>query len=230
MIPHLTVVIPAYNEREGIQESIEGIRDALEKLSLEHEIIVVDDGSTDGTGEVLASTSGIRLLRNGVNRGYGAALKKGVECASYDYVFVADADASYPPSCVRALIETIDACDMTVGARRLSTMDVPLSWKISKLCVQALLFLLLRRWIPDINSGARVFRKKLAVELAPILSDGFSYSSGMTIAMLRARRRVQFIPIEYGRRKGQSKVRPIAYTSTFVRSVARALAYRPPSS
>ncbi|MGH7896416.1 MAG: glycosyltransferase family 2 protein [Candidatus Binatia bacterium] len=229
MISQLTVVIPAYNEREGIEESIAGIQNALEALALEYELIVVDDGSTDGTEAILSSTNGIRLLPSGTNRGYGAAIKRGIDCATYDHVLITDADASYPPACVAALVERIDGYDMIIGSRHLSSIEIPLSWKLAKLLVQSLLFLFVRRWIPDVNSGARIFRRTLAVELAPILSDGFSYTSGMTVAALRSGSRVRFTPIEYLRRKGRSKVRPVSYSWTFVRSVTRALAYHPPA-
>jgi glycosyltransferase involved in cell wall biosynthesis len=229
MIPRLTAVVPAYNEQQGIRESLEGIRQVLESLPLEHEIIVVDDGSTDETRDILSTTAGIRLIRNGVNLGYGAAIKKGIESASYDYVLIIDADASYPPTCILPLIIGAGDCDMNVGARLLSTMEIPFAWKLAKIVVQALLFLFLGERIPDLNSGARVFKKDLATTLTPVLSDGFSYTSGLTIAACKAGKRIRFTPIEYRRRRGQSKVRSIPYALSFSRSVIRALAYHPPA-
>jgi len=226
MIEALTVVIPAYNESEGLRGSIEGMRDALRQLPVRYEIIVVDDGSTDDTGAILAATEGIRALRHPTNLGYGAAIKQGIRHAAYDYILITDADDSYPPSCAGALIATMNDHDMTIGARRLSQIANPVLWNLSKVGIQALLRLLLGAPIPDLNSGVRVFTRELAEELAPILADGFSFTTGLTIAALKAGKRVGFTPVEYRRRRGASKVRPVSFTRSFVRSLVRALRYR----
>ncbi len=227
MIDELTVVIPAYNEAAGIRGTIDGLRQVLCRLPLRFEIIVVDDGSTDATGGILAAMSGILSLRNPRNLGYGAALKRGIGQASYDYILITDADESYPPSCARELILGMDDRDMNVGARRLSAIHNPRLWNLSKVGIQAVLLLLLRVRIPDLNSGVRIFRRELAEELAPILSDGFSFTTGLTIAALKAGKRVGFTPVEYRRRKGESKVRPVSFTMSFLRSLVRALRWRP---
>jgi glycosyltransferase involved in cell wall biosynthesis len=222
-MPAISVIVPTYNCGRYLAESLDSVFAQSER---DLEVIVVDDGSTDDTGAILAATEGIRTLRNPTNQGYGAALKRGIRHASYDYILITDADESYPPSCARALIASMNDHDMNIGARRLTQISNPLLWNLSKVGIQAVLRLLLGARIPDLNSGVRVFKRELAEELAPVLSDGFSYTSGLTIAALKAGKRVGFTPVEYRSRRGESKVRPVSFTRSFVRSLVRALRYR----
>ncbi len=227
MISELTVVIPAYNEAEGIGGTIDGLRQVLNDLPLRFEIIVIDDGSTDATASIIAALGDIRPLRNVTNQGYGAALKRGIAQAAYDYILITDADESYPPSAARELILRMDDHDMNVGARSLAEIHNPRLWNLSKVGIQAALRLVLRARIPDINSGVRLFKRELAEELAPALADGFSFTTGLTIGALKAGKRVAFTPVEYRRRTGESKVRPLSFTVSFLRSMTRALRWRP---
>jgi glycosyltransferase involved in cell wall biosynthesis len=136
---------------------------------------------------------------------YGAAIKRGISHASYDYILITDADESYPPSCARELILRMGDHDMNIGARRLSQIANPLLWNISKVGIQAMLLLLLGTRIPDLNSGVRIFKRALAEELAPVLSDRFSYTSGLIIAALKWASQVGFTAVEYRTERGNRR-------------------------
>ena len=110
--PDVTIIIPAYNEEEGIADVIT----ELKELSRNYEILVVDDGSTDNTYK-LASETGVKVIRHPYNKGYGAALKKGIRNAEEDVVLFMDADGQHQPSDIQKIIQYIGKYDMVVGAR-----------------------------------------------------------------------------------------------------------------
>src|SRR5579864_7291221 len=114
--PGVTVVIPAYNEERGITAGVHAVQQALSSACWEHEVIVVDDGSTDATAR-LAEESGAQIMRLETNQGYGAALKAGIDRAKHEWVAIIDADGTYPASDLPRMLEHVPANDMVVGAR-----------------------------------------------------------------------------------------------------------------
>ena len=225
MISELSAVVPVYNEEEGIETSLRSLREALAASRLRHEIVVVDDGSTDRTPEILARLDGLRVVAHPANRGYGASVKRGIREAACTWILITDGDDSYPAANLDRLLPALDSADMVVGARALDAIPNPALWNVAKRLTQAALSRFLGSRIPDLNSGMRIFRRRLASELEPILSNRFSYTSGLTVGALRAGCAVEFVPIEYRDRRGRSKVRPSSFTPAFVRSVVRALLY-----
>lgn len=219
MIAELSIVVPAYNEEEGISATLEDLLVAPALTGIAYEVIVVNDGSTDKTRRILQGFSGIRVVENSTNLGYGAAIKRGVRTAKFENVLTMDSDRSYPASNIAILLSQAGDNDLLIGARKISAIDNPASWNRAKVLCQSLLQKLLKANIPDLNSGMRFFKRQLALDLEDTLSDGFSYSTGFTIAALRRGSAVAFTPIEYLPRLGQSKVRPLNYTLTFARSV-----------
>ncbi len=113
----LSVVIPAYNEATGITEVVAGVHRALEAAGIEHEIIVVDDGSEDATGE-RAARENCRVLRNPGNKGYGYSILRGIEAARGERIAILDADGTYPPAALPELVKCSEDYDMVVGRRR----------------------------------------------------------------------------------------------------------------
>jgi glycosyltransferase involved in cell wall biosynthesis len=219
----VTVVVPVLDEAEGIRATLESLTETLASLEVEHEIVVVDDGSTDESLPVLSSFPGIVLIENGRNLGYGASVKRGIRRARFEWVLMTDGDASYPADNIPLLLAAIEGADMVIGSRAFETIHNPKSWNLAKRVVQRGLERSLGTSIPDLNSGMRLIRRELALTLEPHLSDRFSYSSGMTIGALRLGRTVRFIPITYVKRRGTSKVRPVSFGRAFVRSVTRAM-------
>ena len=222
MTTKLTIVVPVFDEEEGIRATLDALTSVLDSLDIEYEILVVDDGSTDATGSIVAELPGIRIIENERRLGYGAAVKRGIRHASHDLVLMTDGDASYPAKNIPVLLEQADSADMVVGARDLDSIHNPGSWNLAKRAFQSLLGRSFGQAIPDLNSGMRVVRRQLALELEPHLSDAFSYSTGLTVGALRTDKKVRFVPITYTKRRGRSKVRPLSFSAAFLRSIWQA--------
>jgi glycosyltransferase involved in cell wall biosynthesis len=204
----ISVVIPALDERDSITATVQRVHSVLLQAKLEpHEVIVVDDGSSDGTGD-LARNAGARVVRHPHNVGYGRSLKDGITAAQYDTVVITDADGSYPIERVPMLVEAYrSGFDMVVGTRtgahyRESMLKSPLRAILKKIVEFTA-----NRTIPDINSGLRVFSRSTAMEYFPHLSDAFSFTTSLTLAYMMNSKFVTYQDIEYHERVGRSKVR-----------------------
>ena len=172
----ISFVIPAFNERDAVEDTIARARRTLEQSNLDpFEIIVVDDGSSDGTGQCAEST-GVKVIRHPHNVGYGRSLKDGILAAKYDIIVISDADGSYPIETVPELIKMYQGgFDMVVGERtgeayRESALKSPL-----RLILKTIAQFTAGREIPDVNSGLRVFSKTTALPYFEHLSNRFSF-------------------------------------------------------
>jgi glycosyltransferase involved in cell wall biosynthesis len=219
----VSIIVPAYNEEEGISTTLADIGLAMSRQSLEYEIIVVDDGSTDGTVDVAQRQEGVRLIQHHTNRGYGAALKTGIRQATHDWIAIIDADGTYPPAALPQLLDEMQHFDMVVGARDLG--EVPRARRPAKWILARLAEYLAETQIPDLNSGMRIFRKDIALSYFNILPSAFSFTITITIAFLSDHYLVKFLPIPYRRREGRSKIRPLRDTLNFVQLLLRTTMY-----
>jgi glycosyltransferase involved in cell wall biosynthesis len=179
----VSVVIPAYNEEEGLAADVAVVRRVMDESGLDCELIVVDDGSRDGTSEIAEQLEGIRLFRHPRNRGYGAALKTGIRHAEGEIIVITDADGTYPPRCIPDLVADMQHADMAVGARTGEVVKVPLLRKPAKWFLTRLASYLAETDIPDLNSGLRAFRRSDAVRFWSVLPMGFSFTTTITLAM-----------------------------------------------
>ena len=204
----LSIVIPAYNEEHGLADVVAQIRAAMTEAEVEFEIIIVDDGSTDDTVRV-AHTTGATVVEHETNRGYGASLKTGVRTAQHDYIVIIDADGTYPVSQLQQLAAAIEHADMVVGARTKGAVQIPLIRRPAKWVLNRLADYMTGTKIPDLNSGMRVIRRSLILSYIDILPDRFSFTTTITLSALCDGYRVTYIPIEYHRRIGNSKIKPI---------------------
>jgi glycosyltransferase involved in cell wall biosynthesis len=221
-----SVVIPAFNEEAGILDALTALKSAL--ASENCEIVVVDDGSTDRTGELLRSVAGIRTISHTNNRGYGAALKTGIRHARQPLIVITDADGTYPNERIPELVRLADSADMVVGAR--TSANVEYSWlrRIPKWFLKHFAEWLAHRKIPDINSGLRVFRSDTVDRFIRILPDTFSFTTTITLAMLTNGYTVHYEPVDYHKRVGKSKIRPIRDTLGIAQLILRTGMYFAP--
>ena len=224
----VTIVVPAFNEEDGIEGVVSRL-DAL-KLAVPVEILVVDDGSTDGTAKVLERLKTrfpkLRVEKHIVNRGYGAALKTGFARASHEVVVITDGDGTYPENKIEELLARIDdGADMAVGSRTGADVNIPLVRRPAKAFLRRLASFLAGTPIPDLNSGLRAIRRELVMMYRPILPSGFSFTTTITLASLTNDHRVDYVPIDYAKRSGASKIRPIRDTIGFTALILRTVMY-----
>lgn len=203
-----TVVIPAYNEVAIIAETVRQVKAMAEKNDLSGvEIIVVDDGSSDGTSEA-AVNSGARTIVHPHNIGYGRSLKDGIRAASNDTIVISDADGTYPIEMMPKLVDEYrKGFNMVVGARQGENYDESFRKKTLRLVLKKLVEFTAGRKIPDINSGLRVFSRKEVMPFFSKLCDTFSFTTSLTLAYMMNGMFVSYLPIEYHKREGKTKVR-----------------------
>ncbi len=224
----MTIVVPAYNEQDGI----EGVVDRLCALELgvPLTVLVVNDGSTDGTSakldELTTRYSKLSVIKHPRNRGYGAALKTGFARAQTAVVVITDADGTYPEDRIVDLLECIDkGADMAIGARIGADVHIPLIRRPAKAALRHLASFLAGSTIPDLNSGLRAFRREFVMEYKPILPDGFSFTTTITLAAMTNGHPVDYLKINYAHRSGSSKIKPIRDTLNFIALIIRTVLY-----
>ncbi|MCX6350091.1 MAG: glycosyltransferase family 2 protein [Candidatus Aureabacteria bacterium] len=220
----VSVIIPAYNEEAGIGRVVDQVLSILKGTGWKHEVIVVNDGSTDRTGAVL-KTQPVEIIEHDVNRGYGASLKNGISRAAFDYILIMDADGTYPEGAIPALLQEAEKYDMVVGARTGTTVAIPPHRRFPKWCLKKLADYLTGMKIPDLNSGLRVFTKASALKFLNLLPSGFSFTTTITVALLSNNYRVHYVPIDYHKRKGKSKFRPFQDTFNLFGLIVRTSLY-----
>lgn len=202
----VSIVIPAFNEGPHIAAQIHAVRAEMERTDWAFEILVVDDGSEDGTGEVAAAEA-VRVLRHRRNRGYGASLKSGIEVAAHDWILIIDADGTYPTEAIPALLAQAGSHEMVVGARLGAQVRVPLVRRPAKWFLGRLASYLAEQELPDINSGLRLIDRRLVDAYRSLLPDGFSFTTTITLAAAVNGHEVGYVPIDYHARLGNSKIR-----------------------
>jgi glycosyltransferase involved in cell wall biosynthesis len=196
----LSVVVPVYNERATIRDSIERLRKT--ELPLPVEVIVVDDGSTDNTSDTLAelvADGTVRLVRHPRNRGKGAAIRTGLAAASGDLLTIMDADLEYDPADYGVLLEPILAGEARVsyGTRSFGAHTAFSFWYVIGNKVLALwASFLFDTWLSDIETCFKLAETGLWRSLA-LTSDGFGIEAEVTAKFLKAGHRIHEVPIRY---------------------------------
>jgi glycosyltransferase involved in cell wall biosynthesis len=196
----LSVVIPVYNEASTISELINKVK--LVSLTLEKEIIVVDDGSTDKTPEILRNTQDIKVFRNEPNQGKGAAIRKGFKEATGDVILIQDADLEYDPNDYNKLLRPIleDRADVVYGSRFRGELGrVLYFWhSLGNSFVTFISNVFTNLNLTDVYTCYKVFRKKVIQEILPHLkSNGFAIEAEMTARVAHGKFRIYEVPINY---------------------------------
>lgn len=223
----LSIIVPVYNEEKNIKKTIYKIDTILKKSDLKnYEIIIVDDGSTDHTNQTLKQSNiNFNLIEHERNMGYGASIKSGIIKSKYNVIAITDADCTYPVEKIPEMYKQIKDYDMVVGSRTGKSVKIPFIRKPAKWFIGKLANYLAGFKIPDINSGLRIFKKEHVLRFFKILPNGFSFTTTITLAMLTNDMQIKYIPINYMKRKGKSKIRPIRDTLNFIQLIIRTVMY-----
>jgi polyisoprenyl-phosphate glycosyltransferase len=224
--PEVTVVLPCYNERDHVELEIKRIRAALEAAGMSYELLCVDDGSTDGTREVLQGIDDIRAILLPRNQGSGTARRIGTQQARGRVVVWTDADMTYPNELIPELVAQVDdTYDQVVGARRTEAGTYKLARVPAKWAIRKLASFLTSTDIPDLNSGLRAFRRDVAQPYLRLLPAGFSCVTTITLAFLSNGHQVKYVPIDYFKRAGRSKFHPLRDAYNYFLQVLRMVMY-----
>lgn len=198
----ISIVIPAQNEEGAIGEVVR----AAAEVPLEKEIIVVDDGSRDGTARI-AEEAGARVIRHPHAAGNGAAIKTGIRNVRGDVIVFMDGDGQHDPSRIPDLVKGLDEYDMVVGARGGDSVVTPFR-RLANGIFNLLASYLTGRRIDDLTSGFRATTRDRLIPFVSLLPNTFSYTTTLTLSYIRAGYFVKYLPIRTRKRTGKSKVRP----------------------
>src|SRR3990172_4026787 len=219
----VSIIIPAYNEEKSIKEVILKIQQRLSSSEIESEIIVIDDCSIDNTLKTVEELKDVKVIQHSKNMGYGTALKTGIKNSKFETLIIIDADGTYPDNAIPSLIDEANTYDMVVGARtgenvNISSLRKPAKWFLNKLANY-----LVQEKIPDLNSGLRLLKKEIVKKYFEILPSGFSFTTTITLAMHSDGYNIKYIPINYFKRTGKSKIKPLRDTLNFIQLIIRTI-------
>lgn len=223
--PDLTIIIPVYNEEKSIGGDIDTIIKTMDKTNYKYEIIVVDDGSTDKTSQIVKAKKRVELVQHSYNKGVGAARKTGILKAKGEIIVMTDGDGTYPNQDIPKLLSYMNDYDMVVGARTGKNVQWPLLRRPARWFIRKLASYLMVTRIPDLNSGLRIFKKDLSRKFFNILPENHSWVSTITLAFLANGYSIKYVPIDYYKREGKSTIHPIKDTYNFISLVIRTVMY-----
>lgn len=221
----ISVVIPAYNESKSIAAVIASVSDFMKKEKIEHEIIVVDDCSSDDTAAP-ARGAGAVVVSHPINRGYGASLTTGIKKAKYGQILIMDADGTYPVPEIKKLLPYMDDFDMVVGARQGKHYHGSPMKRLSREVFHVLISYVTGDHVPDANSGLRIFKKDVVMKFEDDFCSGFSFTTTITLVLLCNKYLLKYVPIDYHPRIGsKSKVRYFRDTARTFQILLQTVSY-----
>lgn len=218
-VARLSVVIPARNENLNLPALLDELDPVLQAAALAfHEVIVVDDGSSDDTG-ALAAARGARVVRHAEGLGNGAAIKRGIREATGDWILMLDGDGQHPPGELPAMLAMAEHYDMVVASR--GGRGGAVHRNLANTIYNKFASYVAGKTIPDLTSGFRLLRADVAKDLVWLLPNTFSYPTTITMSMLRGGWAVGFHPFQVRQRRGKSHIRLLADGSRFFLIILR---------
>jgi len=202
---NFSIIMPVYNEEKAVKSVLEELKAYLNEKKYQTEIIVVNDGSTDQTNKILKSIDNIKLINHPYNKGYGASIKTGVNCAQYNWILLYDGDGQHRPEYIEKLVKYKKDFDMIVGDR--IGYKGPIMRQPGKKLLHLVANYLVRQKISDLNSGFRLIKKDLFLKSSHILPSGFSLTTTITLVFFKEELNVKYTPIRINKRKGKSTIR-----------------------
>jgi glycosyltransferase involved in cell wall biosynthesis len=200
----VSVIIPAYNEADSIGNLIQSIKDRHP----DYEIIVINDGSTDGTAET-AEKSGATIVNHPYNMGNGAAVKSGIRHARGETLVFMDGDGQHDPDEIERLLKYLPEYDMVVGARKTGG-QASLGRMTGNMIFNLLASYVAKFKVDDLTSGFRAVKAEIAQNLLYLLPNTYSYPTTLTLSVLRSGRTLKYVPIKVERRNtGKSNIKPL---------------------
>ena len=230
--PYVTIVLPCFNEQGHVAMEVERICAAMDTSGYPYELLAFDDASTDGTlarlQEVAPQYPMMRIVHFDRNGGSGTVRRIGTQQARGEIVVWTDADMTYPNERIPELVQTLEKdqlLDQVVGARTSEQGTHKMFRVLAKWFIRKLAEMLTNSSIPDLNSGLRAFRRRVALPYLRLLPPGFSCVTTITLAFLCNQHDVRYVPIEYAKRSGTSKFKFFKDAYRYILQVLRMVMY-----
>jgi len=201
----ISIILPAFQEEQGIAPLLDRIGAVMEPLGRPWEVLVIDDGSTDETA-ARARERGARVISHPYNIGNGAAVKTGIRQARGRVIVMMDADGQHDPADIPRLLEHVGTHDMVVGARTKES-QTSLHRDLANKVYNGLASYVCNRRIEDLTSGFRAIRADAARAFLYLLPNTYSYPTTLTLSIVRSGRSLKYVPIRTSRRLGRSKIK-----------------------
>ncbi len=230
--PYVSIILPCFNEQDHVTAEVARICETMDASGYDYELIAYDDASTDETlarlREAAPGFPRLQVVHFHRNGGSGTVRRIGTQQARGEIVVWTDADMTYPNERIPELVQILEKdamLDQVVGARTSEAgthkfLRVPAKWFIRKLAER-----LTNSQIPDLNSGLRAFRRKVALPYLRLLPPGFSCVTTITLAFLSNQHDVRYIPVGYAKRSGTSKFHFVTDAYRYILQVLRMVMY-----
>lgn len=217
-MPSISIVLPAYNEEENVGEAIAATVEAMESITPDYEVMVADDGSSDGTSRVvevlMERYPQVRLIRHPVNRGYGGALRSGFKAARGDLIFFTSSDNQYDVAEIKRLLPLIEEADIVAGYR--AQRQDPFIRRFFAWGWNTLVCLLFGYAARDIDCAFKLFRREV-LDRVPLTSMGAMIDTELLVGARKRGLRIREVAVShFPRRAGrQTGARPDVILKAF---------------
>ena len=221
-----SLIIPYFNEGITIASTLNEYGNALSIIGVHFEIIIVDDGSITPAATFLKEADSkyeYTLIEHRINKGYGSAIKTGINSSNYENIIITDSDNTYPANALGKMIfeyENLDVA-MVIGAREGKRANIPLTRRPAKYFLRKLASYLCEDNIRDLNSGLRIFKKSLYIRFQHLMPTRFSMTSTLTILLSMERCPISYVPTNYRKRRGKSSISPLKDTLRFFNLIVK---------